>query len=299
MNILKKIAKKISDRRAPLAGNDNGSRVVVLHNHIFKNAGSTIDWALEKNFGSAFVDHREDNLMRQGASYLELYLLKNSHIKALSSHHLTMPLPELSNVRMLTIMMFRHPIERVTSVYNFERAQESDTHPGVIHARKFPLREYIHWRMKPEVGATIRNFQARKMLPPRKIGQEIISDAEMNKITRQLSEMEMIGLVERFDESMVLFEECLRQIYPQIDLSYVAQNVGQKASEKKETRLERLESEIGGETYDLLLKNNQQDLLLFEIAQEEVDSRISRTQDFAGKLAEFRSRCSAKLAAIA
>lgn len=299
MNIFRLFAKWIPNRLVPIANDENGNRVVILHNHLFKNAGSTIDWALERNFGGAFVDHREDNLMRQGASYLGPYLLKNRHVRALSSHHLTMPLPELASVRMMMIMMFRHPIERVTSVYNFERAQESDTHPGVIHARKFSLRDYIHWRMKPEVGPTIRNFQVRKMLPPRKVGQEIIHDAEMAEIKRQLPEMEMIGLVERFDESMVLFEECLRQIYPQIDLSYIAQNVGQEASEKKEARLERLRSEIGRETYDLLLENNQRDLQLLELVQEEVESRISRAKDFAEKLAEFRSRCSAKLAATA
>lgn len=298
MKIYKMLAEGISNGIARVALKIRGQRVVILHNHIFKNAGTTIDWALENNFRKAFVDHRDDDLMRQGASYLGPYLSNNKHITALSSHHLTMPLPELANTRLLMIMMFRHPIERVTSVYNFERDQVSDTHPGVIHARKYSLRDYVIWRMRPEAGATIRNFQVRKILPPMEIGQEIISDIEMAKVKNQLKEIELLGLVRRFDESMVLFEECLSSIFPHIDLSYVAQNVGQKASLTQEARLERLRAEIGSKTYDLLVENNQQDLQLLSFAEKEVESRISKVTNFAEKLANFRARCAAKSKAV-
>ena len=37
---------------------------VILHGHIFKNAGTTLDWALKRSFGKAFVDHRRDDQMR-------------------------------------------------------------------------------------------------------------------------------------------------------------------------------------------------------------------------------------------
>lgn len=288
------LAEDVANWMARAALRMRGERVIVLHNHIFKNAGSTIDWALENYFRKAFVDHRDDDLMRQGASYLGSYLSINKHITALSSHHLTMPLPELANVRLLMIMMFRHPIERVISAYNFERDQISDTHPGVIHARKYSLRDYILWRMRPEVGPTIRNFQVRKMLPPRKIGQEKISADEMSKATNQLKEIELLGLVGRFDESMVLFEECLSRIFPQIDLSYIAQNVSREASLTQEARLERLRETIGDEIYDVLLENNQQDIQLLSFAEEEVESRISKIDGFVEKLENFRARCAAK-----
>lgn len=55
--------------------------------HAFKNAGSTIDWALEKNFNKAFIDHRDDKNMKKGAAYLGPYLIENLNISALSSHH--------------------------------------------------------------------------------------------------------------------------------------------------------------------------------------------------------------------
>lgn len=298
MKIRKMLVRGISRGKSRLYAFLRKQRVVVVHNHIFKNAGSTIDWALQNNFGSAFVDHREDNLMRKSAGFLAPYLLENSSIIALSSHHLTMPLPEMAGIKLLMAVMFRHPIVRVTSVYNFERAQVSDTHPGVIHAQKYSLQGYILWRMKPEVGSTIRNFQVRKMLPPRKLGQEEISESEMANLKKQLTEIELLGLVDHFDESMVLFEERLGKFFPFVDLSYVAQNVAQEASLKRDAKLERLKAEIGGETYDLLMANNQRDLELLNFAEAELKSRISKVTNFPEKLANFRARCAAKLKAV-
>ncbi|MBI5006887.1 MAG: hypothetical protein HZB95_07140 [Nitrosomonadales bacterium] len=299
MTIGTKIIESVSNGLARVALRLRGRRAVILHNHLFKNAGSSIDWALQNGFGEAFVDHRDDAQMRKGAAYLGPYLVENCKIQALSSHHLTLPLPEIQGVKLLRMMMFRHPIERVTSVYTFERAQVSDTHPGVIHAQKYSLRDYILWRMKPEVGPTIRNFQARKMLPPRKLGQEEFSEDEMSYLKGELQSIEMLGLVERFDESMVLFEECLRKVFAGVDLSYVAQNVGQDTSLKQANRLEKLKADIGDETYDLLIEHNRSDLRLFALAEAEVAARIARVRDFDEKLADFRARCKARAQAAA
>ena len=298
MRLYKKLAQGLADGIARAAMKISGQRIVILHNHIFKNAGTTIDWALQRNFGDAFVDHRDDQLMRQGKSYLEYYLLDNKQIKALSSHHLSLPVPELVGVRMMIMMMFRHPIERVTSVYKFEREQELLSTPGVIHAKKYALGEYIVWRMRPDVGPTIRNFHVRKTLPSNKLSQELITEQDMVAAKQFVKSIELLGLVERFDESMVLFEDNLKTIFPSIDLSYVAQNVGQEASEEKGARLERLKTEIGNEIFELLLNNNLQDLQLLAFVEEAFESRISKVKDFAGKLANFRARCAAKSEAI-
>lgn len=289
---LKKKLKQVlgASERQPVI---EGPRVIVIHNHIFKNAGSTIDWALHNNFGKDFIDHRDNASMRNGASYLGPYLCENKHIKALSTHHWILPLPELPNTRLLKIMMFRDPIERVTSVYNFERKQAAGTTPGVDQARKLNLRDYILWRMTPQAGATIRNYHVRKTLPPRKARQEDISEQEMNMSKRFVESVEMLGLVERFDESMVLFEETLKSNYPGIDLSHIPQNIGQNVKESRQARIERLRVETGEDVFQLLLEKNQADIELYEWAEKEVASRIAKIPNFPEKLADFESRCNA------
>lgn len=135
-------------------------RNVLIHCHMFKNAGSSLDWSLQRSFGSDFIDHRDDADMRSGNGYLKNYLLDNSSIKALSSHHITMPLPELSGVNLLPVFLFRNPLERIGSVYEFEKKQEANT-PGSINAKKLNFSDYVRWRMEGNSGATIRDFQTR------------------------------------------------------------------------------------------------------------------------------------------
>lgn len=38
----------------------NNKRMVIIHRHLFKNAGTTFDAILENNFGRIFCDHRYD-----------------------------------------------------------------------------------------------------------------------------------------------------------------------------------------------------------------------------------------------
>lgn len=62
-------------------------RDIILHSHIFKNAGTTFDYILEKNFGKSFIDHRDDKNVVDGRQrYLNDFLNKNKKIKAFSSH---------------------------------------------------------------------------------------------------------------------------------------------------------------------------------------------------------------------
>jgi len=54
--------------------------------------------------------------------------------------------------------MLRHPIERIRSVYDFERKQRGRT-PGSRAAKSKSFRDYVAWRMTPAVAHTIRNYQ--------------------------------------------------------------------------------------------------------------------------------------------
>lgn len=265
-------------------------RVVIIHNHLFKNAGTTIDYALRNNFESDFIDHRDDELMKRGAEYLGPYLLDNPHIRAISTHHLTLPLPVLKDVLLSQLVMYRHPVERVTSVYAFERKQEQATTPGVIHARKYDLKEYVAWRMNVKVGDTIRNFYISRSLPPRKNKKKPYDSHEFEMACRNLQQVAMVGLVERFDESMVLFEEYLRPYFPEIDLSYVPQNIGQDPQPYQE-RIASVKKELGDELFSGFLMKNREDLALYELAKARLEESIQRIPGFNYKLEEFRAKC--------
>jgi len=277
-------------KRERVASGGAKRRAIIVHNHIFKNAGSSVDWALSRNFGEGFLDHRDDLNMRRGAEYLGPFLQENGHILAVSSHHLTLPLPAVDNTVLLNLMMFRHPIERVSSVYHYERKQVTASTSGAIHARELGLDDYIVWRMRPDVGRTIRNFHAARSLPPIR-PRQAISESMERDARNQLMTTPMLGLVENFDESMVLFEEVLSPYYPAIDLSYTRQNVNQDIQQSREDRIEAMRKVISDRTYQLLMENNAVDMRLYEFCQGMFDERVKKVIDFDRKLAGFRQRC--------
>ena len=267
------------------------SRTVILHNHFFKNAGTTIDWALKKNFGESFVDHRDDVQMEQGHVYLSNYLEHNPYIKALSSHHLAHPLPILPRTDLLQIIMVRHPIERAVSVYRFERKQQQSISKGALHARNSSLPEYIIWRMRSDAGPVIRNFQTRRALRIHDFSAEVPLADFLQLATQFARSVDMLGLVDRFDESMVLFEERLAAVFPSIDLSYLIQNTSGEMPDRPELRFQRWEAEMGEAVHRLLLENNLRDLQLLDVVKEEFESRLSRVPRLSDKLMNFRNRC--------
>ncbi len=277
-------------KREKVASGEAKRRAIIVHNHIFKNAGSSIDWALGRNFGEGFIDHRDDLNMRRGAEYFGPFLQENGHIVAVSSHHLTLPLPAVDNTVLLSLMMFRHPIERVSSVYHYERKQVTASTPGAIHARELELDDYIVWRMRPDVGRTIRNFHAARSLPPIK-PRQAISESMVTDARNQLMTTPMLGLVEKFDESMVLFEEVLSTYHPTIDLSYTRQNVNQDTKQSSEDRIAAMRKVISDSTYQLLMENNAVDMRLYEFCRGVFDERVEKVVDFDRKLADFRQRC--------
>ncbi|MFO7990227.1 MAG: hypothetical protein R6U16_12150, partial [Desulfotignum sp.] len=97
--------------------------------------------------------------------------------------------------------------------------------------------------------------------------------------------------VNRFDESMVLFEENLRSYFPKIDLSYKTQNINQKPDETIEQRIGKLKNEIGGNNFKSLVEHNQFDLSLYGYALRRFDNRLKKIPDFDAKLNEFKLRC--------
>lgn len=265
-------------------------RVVIAHGHIFKNAGTTLDWALARNFGEGFVDHRDNVPMRrEGAPYLARYLADRPSVVAISSHHLCYPLPDVAGMRITPVYLLRDPIERVQSVYNFERLQEPLT-LGAINAKRFELPEYVDWRMLPETPPTIRDFQSRYLAGRLQPISEPMTAEWLEVAMATLREHAIVGVVERFDESMIAFEATLRTDFPGLDLSYVRQNTSTDPARTRVARIEELATTLGSERYERLVANNRHDLALYEAARAVLDERLARIDDAAAATADFARR---------
>lgn len=251
-------------------------RKVIIHNHLFKNAGTTFDGCLKQNFGDAFCDHRDDAQMRkEGFPYLIDYLRKNQDIKALSSHHIWFQLEPDDEIELIPVFFIRHPIERILSVYHFEKNQKANT-TGAEMAKKLSFQEYVGWLMRNDSPATIRNFQTRRLAGMKK--PIPVTENHYNLAKQQILENEFIGVVDRFEESLHLFSQKFKKIG--IDLavdSYISQNINpdfRQLSQKE--KIDKCLNELG-EMKELALEKNQYDLKIYDLAVDKLSEQLNRS----------------------
>ena len=262
-------------------------RPVILHCHLFKNAGSTLDWSLHKQFGSAFVDHRDGDSMRLGADFLGPYIESNAMLAAISSHDVRFPLPDSKSFELLPVIALRHPIDRARSVYDFERRQEANT-PGAIKAKELSFADYIRWRMLPDVKSTIRNFHCAFCTS--NFDSEIGEQGYLDSVAL-LTKTPLMVIVERYDESMLLLEQQLQQHFPAIDLSYVRQNATPDREDDLEQRIKNVFDQLGPELTVEFREKNHWDMKLYEDAQAIFIERLGALPRVKDLLRDFQSRC--------
>src|SRR5512141_2873477 len=88
-------------------------RFVLVHYHIFKNGGSTIEYVLERAFPGRFatVHGPSPDSVLTGED-LAAFIRANPHLTAITSHHLRYPLPAMKDVVIFDICLLRDPIDR-------------------------------------------------------------------------------------------------------------------------------------------------------------------------------------------
>ena len=257
---------------------------VLVHHHIFKNAGSTVDFSLEKIFKSDFR-------ILDGVPFDEIYkiLTENKSIKAISSHHFHSHQFVLEGFEFLDIIFLRHPLDRFRSIYDFyKRAEQIDDPLAKIAQLMQPsdffgyLVEYFPNQINnAQVNILANNGNYSK--PP--------SINDYNKAIVKIENIALPGVVDWFDESIVTAEYFLRPCLGVLDWSYIVQNKTSGTADTIETRLDNFREECGSKLYNHLVAVNELDISLYEYAKTELLRRINYVPNFERKLADFKIKC--------
>ncbi len=267
-------------------------RTIIAHAHIFKNAGTTLDWSLQRSFGESFLDHRNDQKMIEGGGeYLQKLLEDAPELQAISSHHMPANLPQVLNRQIVALYMLRHPLERIASVYEFEKQQRATT-SGAKAAKKYDFQEYVAWRMQMGVSRTIRNHQTIYVAGKFHVGNtRPLSFAVLQLAIERLKRLPLVGVVDRYDEFMVVIEDYFSDLMPQLDLAYKRQN--ESLSKRPATTSERVAGVLHGlgAMQQQVIDENAMDLALYQLAHRRLDEAAAKISGFEEKLGVFRSRC--------
>ena len=238
-------------------------RPLVFHYHIFKNAGSSVDEILIRNFGS-YWGHAEFRtpVNETNVDDVAKYLAEQPKILAFSSHTAHLPPPQLPGLFIFPIIFVRHPIDRIKSAYLFEKNQEADTY-GAKLAKAENFDGYLRHLVNHPTDRTVRNFQTYRFSQ----NYPASEGTEEKRALLSIETLPFVGLVEAFDQSMRRVESCLKLIFPKFRVHTAMENVARDVSKPLQLRLDEIEQEIGRELFSEVCAANASDLELFRRVQ--------------------------------
>lgn len=231
-------------------------RPLIIHYHLFKNAGTSLDGTLRANFRASWNSF-EGSGPELSVSELQLYLLERPWITVLSSHKAVLPPPRLPGAEIIPILFIRHPLDRVRSVYDFEVKQQADT-DGARAAKVMDFPEYVRWRLDRKGDRAIADFQTHRLA---KGGQ---GPNELQRAMNGLETLSFVGLVEDYEKSLERLQALLVEYFPPIELTATHLNVTRTNDLLLEDRLNELEERLGAALFSDLLHANQNDLVIWE-----------------------------------
>ena len=196
---------------------------VVVHYHIFKNGGSTIESILERELGFTFATlhaSNVDDILDNGAlaAFLEAY----PKVVAVTSHHLRYPKPVIGNAAVFDCCFFRDPLSRLQSLYSYYRRIESDE-PLSQWARRLDARQFM-LRLVDQAPHQVSDVQVN-FLANSGIFARPANESDLERATDALRAMAIPGVLDMFDESLVSAEYYLKPAFPTLRLDYVPRNV--------------------------------------------------------------------------
>jgi hypothetical protein len=245
-------------------------RDIIIHYHIFKNAGSTLYRLLKKNFGKCGSIEGTNPWDTLSPDDILKYAIDNPSLKAITSHHARLPLPDHPDLVFHPLIFLRHPIDRVGSVYSYERSlpeSSNNPNPAIEIAHNNDLAGYVKWRLLDGHGAVIKNFQTVHLSGrQRDMRTATATEDDLKVALERLSELPFFGIVELFDESIAKLSCNLFPYFPQFDINYVSTNISAERKISLQERLDDTESRLGRNLYQELLDKNAIDIQLYDQA---------------------------------
>jgi hypothetical protein len=245
--------------RGTTHGRAQPKRRLLLHYHLFKNAGSSVDAILQENFPNSWrnSEYPPPAQCDQQES-IRRFIIENPDLEAISSHTLNLPVPEIDGVDIFPIIFVRHPLDRLQSAYSFERKQDADT-TGARLAKETDMAGYLLARLIRRGDRSCRNFQSLRLAMQ-------VPEAEGSEEERALlavDRLPFVGLVEAFDQSIKELEHLVKPLFPEFEAFHAWKNASGQVARLDE-KLSAMRATIGNENYEQVVAANSSDLAVHE-----------------------------------
>ena len=240
-------------------------RKVIIHYHLFKNAGTSIDKMLAESFGEQWIawDNSDPNAKIFPAD-METFILDHPDILAVSSHQALLPLPD-KHLDVYPIVFIRHPIDRAYSAYLFEW--------GIQKGAEAPIGsfdDYILENFQRPRRNTIEDFQTLRLSnqsyefrrPPATIDDEEV----LGYVKTMLMSLPCFGLVDDYEGSLARIHRKFGKAFPQLVPKVFRENSLQDPAKSIYEKIREIRNSLRPDVLSQLILRNQMDLRLYEFA---------------------------------
>ena len=175
------------------------------------------------------------------------------------------------------LLFLRHPIDRVGSVYSFERRLPAGSPSlGAPVAAANDLAGYVRWRLEAGNGCVIRNFQTVHLSSNfHDMRSALATQGDLAAALGQLQQLSCFGLVERLPQSLAWMQASLRPHFGELDITHATHHASQDRAGSLEQRLAAIEHALGPALHARLLECNRLDLALYAEASRRFEHAAS------------------------
>jgi Sulfotransferase family len=245
--------------------------------HIPKTGGSTIYKVLERQYSRAQTLRLESS---QIARFKTLPAAQHGRYRLIQGH-LYFGLHRFVPGASTYMTFLRRPVERVLSFYYYARS----TPDHYLYSQLVTERLDLKTLLARELTSELCNGQTRQLAGDEwEDPQRVVTRAALDRAQANLTHFRVVGLLEKFDASLLLLRRAFGWHWP----FYVKENV---TKEKPD------ETFLDPETRGLIEEANRLDLELYEYARKLFDEHCRAAGDsFAKELGHFRrsNRASAR-----
>lgn len=272
------------------AARQNRLRPVILHFHTFKNAGTSVDAILQLCFpgGWANFDGPTAEFFMHH-SEMSLIARDRPHLKAISSHHIRLPVPRSANVEFLPLVFIRRPELRIASVWRFHR-QMTEDHPDVNFAKELGFRDWIIANLAKKDKQVVFDGQKLMFSHDEDKRRRVWETGALLRATRNIGELPLVGIVEEFDVSMRLFEMLYRPKVPEFRFIQIeAENVTGDPELTTQEQIESVREALGEDVFEQMMAANESDIKLYEMAVSKFEKA---RREWEPQLSQFEEKLS-------
>jgi hypothetical protein len=254
----------------------NSGAPVVIFPHVSKTAGTTLRRILEGQYGRDAVFKVDGYRLRESVDRLRQLPADEARAIRAAMGHMPFGLHAVLPGPCTYVTLVRDPVERLISHYYYSKQVPRAPHHTMVTSERLSLKDYVESSSRAYL---MNNGQTRILGCDISAWHRPTSPDMLDAAKRNIEEhFAVVGVTERFDESLLLMKAALGWNWP----LYVRQRVTENRPQKED---------IPADVVEAIAERNQLDAELHRYANERLGDALSKKDpSFWSDLSRFRAR---------